>query len=95
MSAYCLRIVRIECKFLRFASSDADRDDFRRMFSDSTIASKYSQEEAKYIIQTKTKYIIQFVLDHYISNELIADITGKSFSFKFDESTTQRVKGTI
>lgn len=52
------------------------------MFSDSATASTYRQE------QTKTKYIIQFGLAHYISNEVIALV--KSFFFKFDESTTQK-----
>ena len=76
---YALRIVD---KFLGFGFLDTGRDDYGRMFSDSATASTYRQE------QTKTKYIIQFGLAHYISNEVIALV--KSLFFKFDESTTQK-----
>lgn len=71
------------------ASSNSDNDDFRRMFPDSVIASKYSQGD------TKTKYMIKFGLAHYIKNELFADIAGKPHSFKFNESTTQQVKSIV
>ena len=74
--------MRIVDKFLGFGFLDTGRDDYGRMFSDSATASTYRQE------QTKTKYIIQFGLAHYISNEVIALV--KSFFFKFDESTTQK-----
>ena len=78
--------MQIVDKSLSFASSNCENDNFRRMFPDSIIASKYSQGELQ------TKYIIQFGLARYIRNELTADIVGKPFPFKFDKSTTQQVK---
>lgn len=86
MNAEIIQALQIVDKSLSFASSNCENDNFRRMFPDSIIASKYSQGELQ------TKYIIQFGLAHYIRNELTADIAGKLFLFKFDKSTTQQVK---
>ena len=69
-----------------FASANGDGNKFRLQFPDSKIAEKYSQNE------TKIKYVIQFGLSPYFQRDLMKDLKGKPFSFKFDETTTSQVK---
>ena len=56
------------------------------MFPDSKIAEQYGQNE------TKMKYVIQFGLSSYFQDVLKSDLKGKTFSFKFDETTTSQTK---
>ena len=59
---------------------------FKAMFPDSNIAKAYSQGE------TKVKYYIQFGIAPYFKDELVKDIKGAGFCFKFDETKTSQVK---
>ena len=56
------------------------------MFQDSQTAAKYSQEE------TKSEYIVQFVLAPFVKDELITDVQKTQYSFKLDETMTSQVK---
>ena len=56
------------------------------MFPNSEIAKSYSQGEIK------VKYVIQFAIALYIKQLILDDIKGESFSFLFNETTTQQVK---
>jgi len=69
-----------------FRSANGDSKRFQKMFHDSTIAQKYSQEE------TKTKYITQFGIAPCLTERLKKDIQQKPFCFKFDETTTSQIK---
>ena len=51
-----------------FSSANGDSDWFRKMFPDSQIAAKYSQEE------TKFKYVVQFCLPPFVRDKLITDV---------------------
>lgn len=86
LNAEILQALNIVDTNQSFSSSNGDSERFRRMFPDSQIAAKYSQEE------TKSKYVIQFGLAPYVKEELINEVKKTPYSFKFDESTTSQVK---
>lgn len=69
-----------------FQSNDGNSCLFKKMFPDSKIAAGY--EMAK----SKIKYIVQFGIKKYVVDQLIEDIQGSPFSFKFDETTTAQIK---
>ena len=58
----------------------------KKMFPDSHIAAKYSQEE------TKSKYFVQFGLAPFVKDELITDVQKTLYPFKFDKITNSQVK---
>ena len=68
------------------SSVNDDSNRLRKMFPDSQIAVKYSQEE------TKSKYVVQFGLAPFVKDELITDVQKTPYSFKFDETTTSQMK---
>ena len=68
-----------------FSFTNGDSDRFWKMFPDSQIAAKYSQEEIK------SKYGIQFGLTHFVLEQLMDDIHDAPFSFKFDNTTTLQI----
>lgn len=78
----------LKCAQTNFAfnSNDGMADTFQIIFADSKIAAAYSMGA------TKTKYVTQFGIATYIKDELIADLFGAPFTFKFDETTTSQVK---
>ena len=51
-----------------FSSANGDSDRLKKMFPDSQIAAKYSQEE------TKSKYVVQFGLAPFVKDELITGV---------------------
>ena len=51
-----------------FSSANGDSDRFKKMFPNSQIVAKYSQEE------TKPKYVVQFGLAPFVKDELITDV---------------------
>ena len=56
------------------------------MFPNSKTAEKYIQAE------TKTKYVLQFGTVAYFRKSILKDFKDQSFTFNFDESTTNQVK---
>ena len=76
----------MEDKNPSFSSVNGDSNWFKKMFPDSQIAAKYSQEE------TKSKYVVQFGLGPFVKDELITDVQKTPYSFKFDETTTSQMK---
>ena len=68
------------------SSVNGDSNRLKKMFPDSQIAVKYSQEE------TKSKYVVQFGLAPFVKDELITDVQKTPYSFKFDETTTSEMK---
>ena len=69
-----------------FTSTDSDGERFRLQFSDSKIAQDYKQA------RTKVKYVLQYGIVPIIKNNIKKDLSGKPFTFKFDETTTAQVK---
>lgn len=69
-----------------FASNGGNNQTFGAMFPDSEIANDYKMS------QTKCKYLIQFGIYPWIMEEMLKDLKGKPFSYKFDETTTSQVK---
>ena len=69
-----------------FSSANGDSDRLKKMFPDSQIAAKYSQEE------TKSKYVVQFGLALFVKDGLIIDVQKTPYPFKFDETTNFQVK---
>ena len=57
-----------------------------RCFPDSKIARYYRQGE------TKIKYIMQFGIAPFVKEQMIRDFKFQSYTFKFDETTTNQVK---
>ena len=57
-----------------------------RCFPDSKIARYYRQGE------TKIKCIIQFGIAPFVKEQMIRDFKFQSYTFKFDETTTNQVK---
>ena len=51
-----------------FSLSKDDSDRFKKIFPESQIAAKYSQEE------TKSKYVVQFGLAPFVKDELITGV---------------------
>ena len=56
LNAEILQALNMVDKNHSFSSANGDSDRFKKMFSDSQIAAKYSQKE------TKSKYVVQFVV---------------------------------
>ena len=86
MVASLLQGVKVVDGNMSFASANGDNERYRAMFPDSKIAQSYSQAE------TKVKYMIQFGIAPYICSELLIDLQGSPFCFKFDETTTLQIK---
>ena len=68
-----------------FASASQDSKRFQYMFSDSAIASGYSQSDSK------VKYQIQYGIAPYCKEKLIYDVKKRPYTFKFDETTNKLV----
>lgn len=69
-----------------FASNDGNNQIFAAMFPDSNIVTDYQMS------QTKCKYLIQFGIYPWIKEQMLLDLKGNPFSYKFDETTTIQVK---
>ena len=69
-----------------FSSSENDNDKYTKMFPDSDIAKSYKQK------RNKVKYMIQFGIAPVLRKEIMEDLTGHPYTFKFDESTTSQIK---
>ena len=86
LNAEILQAVKMVDKTHSFSSANGDSNRFKKMFPDSQIAAKYSQEE------TKSKYVVQFGLAPFVKDELITDVQKTPYFFKFDETTTSQMK---
>ena len=69
-----------------FSLSENDNDKYTKMFPDSDIAKSYKQK------RNKVKYMIQFGIAPVLRKEIMEDLTGHPYTFKFDESTTSQIK---
>ena len=72
-----------------FAAATGDGDRFRQMFPDSKIAQGYKQNE------TQMAYVIKYGLCPHFRESLKSDFHAKAFCFKFDETTTHRLKSNM
>ena len=86
LNAEILHALNMVDKNHSFSSANGDSDRLKKMFPDSQIAAKYSQEE------TKSKYVVQFGLAPFVKDELSTDVQKTPYSFKFDETTNSQVK---
>ena len=86
LNAEILQALNMVDKNHSFSSANGDSDRLKKMFPDSQIAAKYSQEE------TKSKYVVQFGLAPFVKDELSTDVQKTPYSFKFDETTNSQVK---
>ena len=86
LNAEILQALNMVDKNHSFSSANGDSDRLKKMFPDSQIAAKYSQEE------TKSKYVVQFGLAPFVKDELSTDVQKTPYSFKFDETRNSQVK---
>ena len=86
LNAEILQALNMVDKNHSFSSGNGDSDRFKKMFLDSQIAAKYSQEE------TKSKYVVQFCIAPFVKDKLITYVQKTPYSFKFDETMTSQVK---
>ena len=63
-----LQALNMGDKSYSFSLVNGDSDRFKKMFQDSQIAAKYSQEE------TKSEYVVQFDLAPFVKDELITPL---------------------
>ena len=68
LNAEILHALNIVDKNHSFSSANGNSDRFKKMFPDSQIAAKYSQEE------TKSKYVVQFGLAPFVKDELVTGV---------------------
>ena len=59
---------------------------FQQMFPDSLTAASYKQS------YTKVSYILKFGIAGHLKKQLIYDVNGVPYTFKFDETTTIQTK---
>ena len=86
LNAEILQALNMVDKNHSFSSVNGDSNRFKKIFPDSQIAAKYSQEE------TKSRYVVQFGLAPFVKDELITDVEKTPYSFKLDETTNSQVK---
>ena len=86
VNAEILQALNIVNKNHPFSSANGDSDRFKKMFPDSQIGVKYSQEEIK------SKYVFQFGLAVFVKDELSTDVQKTLYPFKFDKTTTSQMK---
>ena len=86
LNAEILQALNMVDKNYLFSLSKDDSDRFKKIFPESQIAAKYSQEE------TKSKYVVQFGLALFVKDGLIIDVQKTPYPFKFDETKNFQVK---
>lgn len=86
MSSEILWAVKCVASNFSFASNDGNNGLFKTMFPDSNLAADYKMS------QTKCKYLVQFGIYPWIMEDLVMDLKGTPYSYKFDETTTSQVK---
>ena len=86
LNAEILQALNMVDKNHSSSSVNGDSNRFKKIFPDSQIAAKYSQEE------TKSRYVVQFGLAPFVKDELITDVEKTPYSFKLDETTNSQVK---
>ena len=86
LNAEILQALNMVDKNHSSSSVNGDSNRFKKIFPDSQIAAKYSQEE------TKPRYVVQFGLAPFVKDELITDVEKTPYSFKLDETTNSQVK---
>ena len=67
-------------------AADADNEKYRKMFPDSAIANSYKQKS------DKVKYMLQFGVAPFMRSVILNKLKWLPFSFRFDETTTSKVK---
>ena len=86
LTAEIIQALKIVDGNFSFASANGNGDRFRTMFPDSTNAKSYKQGE------TKVKYCLQYGIAPHLKDPIVKDLANSPFAFKFDETTTSRVK---
>ena len=86
IQAECLQVLHIIDANITFQSADGDSKRFAMQFPDSRIARDYHQA------RTKVAYVLQHGIAPVLQRKVEQEISGKPFSFKFDETTTAQVK---
>lgn len=86
LNAEVLQALHVTQYNISFSSAADHSSLFQAMFPDSAIAAAYKQS------YTKISYILKFGIADYLKKQLIYDVKGVPYTFKFDETTTIQTK---
>ena len=86
LNAEILQVLHIAQYNISFSSATDHAALFQQMFPDSSIAATCKQS------YTKVSYILKFGIADHLKKQLIYDVKGIPYTFKFDETTTIQTK---
>ena len=86
IEAECLQVLHMVDANISFLSADNDSKRFCMQFPDSKIAQDYQQA------RTKATLVLQHGIAPVLMKQVKDEVSGKPFTFKFDETTTAQVK---
>ena len=86
LNAEILQVLHIAHYNISFPGATDHAALFQQMFPNSSIAVSYKQS------YTKVSYILKFCIAGHLKKQLIYDVKGVPYTFKFDETTTIQTK---
>ena len=86
LNAEILQVLHIALYNIPFSSATDHAALFQQMFPNSSIAASYKQS------YTKVSYILKLGIADHLKKQLIYDVKGVPYTFKFDKTTTIQAK---